>query len=311
MKVSILMPVYNREAFVEYAIESVLKQTYLNIELIIINDGSTDNTVEIIERYQANYPKLIKVIHQENQGQSIARNNGINNATGEYIAFLDSDDIYQPNIIETLLSLYKQNPEAAFVYSGYKEIDISGEVIKSVYPNQESNDEIYSNLWLSQLNIWAGTMMTTTDNLKQIGGFSTSLRGAENHELRLNLSKLGPIYFSKLLLSNYRKHPDNSIRNYKSGDNNYLRIVKKHLGEHGELNHSLWKKVMANFYFKLGMRFFGANQYKPAINNFVLSIKHNPRKIQAYAQLFRSLLGKKINQLISNYKKKKPENNSI
>ncbi|MBS5978835.1 MAG: glycosyltransferase [Dysgonomonas mossii] len=91
-KVSVIIPVYNTELFVEEAIKSVLNQTLTDIEVIVVNDGSTDNSLQVIERL-ANTDSRIKKITQENQGQSVARNLGLNIAKGEYIYFMDSDDI--------------------------------------------------------------------------------------------------------------------------------------------------------------------------------------------------------------------------
>ena len=100
--VSIIMPVYNSEKTVKRAIESIINQTYLNWELIIVNDGSTDKTLEICSEYIDNLK--IKIIDKKNEGPSSARNLGINKASGKYIMFIDSDDIYESNIIEKMLN---------------------------------------------------------------------------------------------------------------------------------------------------------------------------------------------------------------
>ncbi len=98
---SIICPAYNSEAFLATSVYSIVKQTFSNWELIIVDDGSTDNTNKICDKYAYN-DKRIKVIHQENQGQSKARLNGIRSASGEYILFLDSDDQYELNALETI-----------------------------------------------------------------------------------------------------------------------------------------------------------------------------------------------------------------
>lgn len=90
-KISILIPVYNTAVYLEKCLNSILQQTYPNLEIIAVNDGSTDNSGEILDRYAAKHSNL-KVIHQQNSGHQIARQTGIENATGEYIAFVDSDD---------------------------------------------------------------------------------------------------------------------------------------------------------------------------------------------------------------------------
>ncbi len=102
-KVSIIIPVYNTEAYLERALTSVLSQTYRDFEAICVNDGSTDNSLAILESYAQKDPR-IKVVSQENQGLSMARNNGLKNARGEYIYFLDSDDALHPQMLEITIS---------------------------------------------------------------------------------------------------------------------------------------------------------------------------------------------------------------
>ena len=100
-KVSIIIPVYNMKDYLEEAIESVISQTYKNIEIILIDDGSNDGSEKICDDY-ANLDSRIKVIHQENKGLSAARNKGLEIMTGDYVAYLDPDDVYHPNMIEKL-----------------------------------------------------------------------------------------------------------------------------------------------------------------------------------------------------------------
>lgn len=102
-KVSIIMPAYNVEREIEGSIVSILEQTYDNLEIIIINDGSTDNTFSVIKRY-ASSDSRIKVINQKNSGQSVARNKGIDISTGDYIYFFDADDFLQKNAIFELVN---------------------------------------------------------------------------------------------------------------------------------------------------------------------------------------------------------------
>lgn len=106
-KVSIIVPVYNTEKYIKECLESIIKQTYTNIEIIIINDGSTDKSQDIIEEYK-NKDSRIKAIKQENSGVSFSRNIGINVATGNYIMFVDSDDIIIQNYIEQMIDILKK-----------------------------------------------------------------------------------------------------------------------------------------------------------------------------------------------------------
>ena len=105
--ISIIVPVYNVEKYLNRCIDSILKQIYIDFEIILVNDGSTDSSGIICEYYHEQYPQIITVIHQNNQGLSQARNTGLEQAKGEYITFIDSDDFISPNYLYVLLKNMK------------------------------------------------------------------------------------------------------------------------------------------------------------------------------------------------------------
>lgn len=129
--VSVIMPVYNAKAYLAEAIESILHQTYENFELIIVDDGSTDNSWEVIKKYRARNPKKIKIFHlakQVNYAGNGAVNYGLKYARGEYIARMDSDDIAHPERLEKQVNFMLNNPYVILVGSQAKLIDIKGKV---------------------------------------------------------------------------------------------------------------------------------------------------------------------------------------
>ena len=121
IKVSVIMPVYNSERYIEMAVNSVLEQDLNEIELILVNDGSKDNSGGICDALSKR-DKRVKVIHQENQGISAARNRGIKEAEGEYIAFIDNDDTYQEGMLKKIYEYAKSN-NAEVVKYGYRVIE--------------------------------------------------------------------------------------------------------------------------------------------------------------------------------------------
>lgn len=136
-KVSIVIPVYNVESELPLCLESVLNQTYTNVEIIVVNDGSTDRSAKIISQY-ADGDSRVVVVNQENQGVSAARNHGIEKATGDFIAFVDGDDWVENGFIEHMLTCMKKT-NADIVECGYKQILNPCDISYSVFPREYGN----------------------------------------------------------------------------------------------------------------------------------------------------------------------------
>lgn len=126
LKVSVITPVYNTEEFLRETIESVLNQTYENFEYILIDDCSLDNSAEIIKEYQQSDSRINYIKLNENLGAAVARNTGLENAEGRYIAFIDSDDVWHPEKLEKQL-MFMQKYGRAFTYTKYERISEEGE----------------------------------------------------------------------------------------------------------------------------------------------------------------------------------------
>ena len=138
--VSVIIPTYNRAQYICEAVDSVLAQTYRNIEVIVVDDGSTDNTEEILRQYDSK----IKYVFQNNAGPSAARNNGIKQARGDLLAFLDSDDIWLPEKLERQVQLMKQSRNTGLVSCGSYIINASGEITaSSIIKKNHENKKLF------------------------------------------------------------------------------------------------------------------------------------------------------------------------
>ncbi len=187
--VSVIIPVYNSEKYIHETIQSVLNQTYKNFELIIVNDGSTDNSLSIIENSQKK-DNRIKILNKINSGVSETRNFGLNIAKGEYVAFLDSDDVWLPNNLELKVNCINQNFLDA-VYS-YCEI-IDEESFKTGIVKTG-----LSPLLLKNILCWEGNYITIPsgylfkkDSILLIGGFNKSLSNNADQEIIIRLLSFG------------------------------------------------------------------------------------------------------------------------
>lgn len=207
MSVSVIIPTYNSAPLISKAINSVLNQTYQDFEIIIIDDGSTDNTAEVIETFK---DSRIKYIKQENAGPAQARNNGIQSAKGEYIAFLDADDTWTPDKLELQLEAFKTYPDVSMVYSGLeiRNFDETYSYTDS-FRNFDNNLKLLRYLFFHHVAIMPAVMIKKSI-LDEVGHFNPELYTGEDWDLWLRLANKSNFhYIDKSLVIRYK--PNTSI----------------------------------------------------------------------------------------------------
>ena len=183
-KVSVIIPVYNRPYLVSEAIESVLNQSFTDSEIIIIDDGSTDKTFEVVQQYVKHHDN-ITALRQNHKGASAARNTGIENAQGEYISFLDSDDLYLPNSLEIMTSVLENNKLYAMAYSNYlMSIDGGEELRRWDFREHNLSGNIYPDLLFIRNNhIATPCVMVRKHVFHDTGYFDLEMRICEDIDL--------------------------------------------------------------------------------------------------------------------------------
>ena len=208
-RISVVIPAYNCAPYVGQAVESVLNQTYSSFEIIVIDDGSQDNTREALQPYS----QQIRYIYQNNQGVSVARNHGIQLARGKFIAFLDADDIFLPDKLETQLTLFEAQPELGIVHSGWRRINQEGEPLKDFTP-WDYAPELNLETWLRWKPLGTmGTFLFRRDWLLKVEGFEPGLRHAEDVDLVLRMALLGcQSAWLRQSTVCYRQHDQNTMR---------------------------------------------------------------------------------------------------
>lgn len=205
--VSVVVPVFNCRDYLARCLDSALAQTHRPIEVIAVDDGSTDGSSDIL----FSYGSRIRVVTQENSGPSAARNNGIAKATGDYVAFLDGDDIWDARKTEVQLAAMKLHPEALAVYCDHRSID-AGDLIMGVtgaLDHPRSSGKILEDLIRGQRIKSPSLVMARRDALNAVGGFDPALRYSEDYDLWLRLATRGPILYQLDTLASYRVHGGN------------------------------------------------------------------------------------------------------
>lgn len=220
MKVSIVIPAYNHEKYVQDAIKSALDQTYLNTEIIIIDDGSIDNTVELCKKLRKQYSK-IRFWEQKNQGAHATINRAIEKSNGDYITILNSDDLYMPDKIERCVNIIKRNSDIEIVYGDVEFIDGNGNLLKEG-TSVDWQKRAYTFLKKSELMILSilnENFIATTSNLffsrrlwERVNGFQP-LRYCHDLDFLLSCIKASNYYFDKEAVHiKYRVHQSNTIK---------------------------------------------------------------------------------------------------
>lgn len=204
--VSVVIPCYKQAHLLGEAIESVLAQTYPHVEIIVVDDGSPDNTSEVAARYIG-----VRCIRQQNKGLASARNTGLRECSGAYVTFLDADDRLVPGALEINLRHYNAHPECAFVSGRGQFVSYNGEVIPMRHRPPVLKDH-YPEL-MRHNYILVGALLYRRDILQSVGGFDPNLPACEDYELHLRLARNFPIFCHDQVIMEYRQYNTSMSRN--------------------------------------------------------------------------------------------------
>lgn len=196
------MPCFNAQAHIAISVGSVLVQTFKNIELIVVNDGSTDSSLKILEGIR---DERIKIISQTNSGVCAARNRGLKEATGDYVAFLDSDDTWDRSFLEKLYQVLSANRDAALSYCGWQNVGLpGGQGNPYVPPDYEGPDKARHMLSSCPWPIHAA--LTRRKAIEEAEGFDERLKNAEDYKLWLKIALSSRIVRVPEVLAYYNFH---------------------------------------------------------------------------------------------------------
>jgi glycosyltransferase involved in cell wall biosynthesis len=206
--VSVIIPCFKQAHFLGEAIESVLGQTHQEYEIIVVDDGSPDNTAQVAARY----PR-VRLISQRNQGLAAARNSGISESEGKYLVFLDADDRLRPKALQAGAECMAKHPESAFVYVGYIYIRQDGEPLSAPHKPYDGDELYYGLLDRNRIEMGAAVMYRR-EIFDSVGGFNTSLRAAEDYDLYLRIARSYPCHHHDEVVAEYRKYGASMTKDY-------------------------------------------------------------------------------------------------
>ena len=280
LSVSVIIPTYNYGRFIGEAVESVLAQTYPISEIIVVDDGSTDDTETVVRKFG----EKVRYIKQANGGVCSARNNGISNSKGDMIAFLDADDTWLPEKVEKQIAKFVEDAELGLVHCGMREFEnATGETIAMHLEGSEG--------WVADehllfekavINGSGSVILVSRKAIEEVGGFDTRLKNGEDWEFCLRVAMKHKVGFVPEALVNYRNHGVNAHLNIREMERSTLIAWEKAFDTTDEKVLRLRNRSYGNLHKALAGSYFEARDYPAFFRNAAKSLWYKPQNIGYY-----------------------------
>jgi len=275
--VSVVIPNYNYAQYVGDAVDSALAQTYADIEIIVVDDGSTDASGDVL----LNYRDSIRTISQQNRGVAAARNSGVAASLGEFVAFLDADDEWLPKKIEKQVAMFRSCPTFGLVHVGVDEIDADGNSLRHRLEGS-SGDATNDLLTLGRIGVLGGGsgLMVPRKVFDEVGGFDSQMSTSADWDLFYQVARRYPIGFVPEILMKYRIHNANMHANVSLMEHDMTLAFDKAFGSGNDANKS---KAYGDLYKTLAGSYFRAGNYGSFLRTAVQSIGYAPSNLAYFA----------------------------
>ncbi len=266
-----VIPAYNYGRFLAVAIQSVLTQTHPHVEIVVIDDGSTDNTREVV----AAFGTQVRYIFQPNAGLSAARNTGINAASQPFIAFLDADDVFEPRLIKTAVAKFAELGDAfALVACRAGFIDGQGNELRHAHPSELLTGEIRSADIVLRTRFSPSGCVVRKSAFKEAGGFDTTLRSSEDRDMWIRISVCHRLFLLDDVLVYIRSHGSNMSSNGDRMKANMRKVLRKSFQNEVVPRSRLlfWLQVAGVYYYQTSLLFNGGRRRGQAFLDAIKSL---------------------------------------
>jgi len=268
--VSVIIPAFNAENFIAKTLESVLSQTYQNIEVLVVDDGSTDTTAEIVQSF-AQKDSRVSLFQQSNAGVAVARNLAIEKSKGEYIAPIDADDIWYPqNLEKQVKCLTSSAPSVGVVYSWSVDIN-EKDLLTGGFYNSTIEGEVYTALIYKYFIGNASSSLIRRVCFAKVGGYNCKLKlenaqGCEDWELHLRIAEHYQFKVVPEYLVGYRQIASSMSSNYAAMANSHSLIMADVRQQHPEIPSSIYRWSSSNFYIYLAVKSNRSGNYRSTLS---------------------------------------------
>ena len=281
-QVSVIMPTFNREGFIEEAIKSVLAQSFIDFELIIVDDGSTDNTRNSITPYLGENCHYYELSHAGNVSR--LRNFGLQKAKGNYIAYLDSDDTWEKDKLKEQVHLMQTNQNIGLVFTNVIEFQEGRTIETELYKNLHDHYEIsFKDLLNNTLAIYPSSILYRKICLIRTGSHDESFLWNDLGFITRLTAYHGAMFNAKKL-TKIRKHSDNISVVKKNEAVGYRDMIKtiEQLYKEAYLSHNEYVKMSAHFYYSMATMYTHLRDFKKAKEAYHKALTFNPALIKAW-----------------------------
>ncbi|MDX1589792.1 MAG: glycosyltransferase [Oleiphilaceae bacterium] len=278
-RVSVLIPAYNREPYILAAIDSVLSQDYAPLELIVIDDGSTDGTYPLLqEQSRLGRIRLLSHPGHANRGQSASLNLGLRAATGDYLAILDSDDLFAPGKLTEQVGFLEKNPGVGMVYGYGHAVDAAGHFLYALPGAHHEEPGDPCRLLLDCYMALPGGSLIRRSVLQQVGEFEEGFRAAQDHDMALRIMEKTRVAYLPSLAFYYRKHGDSiSTRGLERRWQTGMEILRR-AAQRYPYPAFILRKRKAVLHFRLAQTYWTQALHWRALRNLVLSGLLDPQR---------------------------------
>lgn len=270
--VTIVIPCYNAAKYVNRTIDSALSQTGVDFEIIAVDDGSADNTLSVISAYE---PRIKVLTHQDNVnlGQAASLNLAIDNSQAEFIAFLDSDDVFYQGKLEKQIDIFNKNPEVGLVYTGGHVIDDNDNILYGLF----SDDFIETNtIGAILLNCYIRTpssVMVRRDVLQKAGRFTAGIT-VPDHDMWIRMSEITKFHHLPDALTGYRQRAGQVSSKRRLWEDGF--IVLDNSINRFSYGPALRSKRLAVLHYRLGEHDRYSKRYISSVYNFLMAVRYDP-----------------------------------
>lgn len=302
-QVSVVIPVYNSSKFLRETLGHVFAQTFKDYEIVVVDDGSTDCSVSVLEEIAERYARLVRIISQSNQGAAAARNTGARAAQGQYLAFLDADDIWYPQKLCREVEVLEKDQEAIMVWSNWDVVDGAGRIVHSGFPAHQltscDGTPLTKLLGKETRCVHLSAMLVRRTVFEQIGGFDPDVFPIEDYDLSFRLFNFGHCVFLKENLVAYRNHQEGvSKLGLLHGGEVFLRKIERFYASDLD-KQRLVNVLLGDLYADWGWQEITAGRCSEGRRRLIQSLGRNPAKFRTYSRLVRSCLPEVVRSFLS------------